>query len=273
MIRDTTGKIYRRGIDSKIEFASICGLAQRKDLDIKKPSEALQNGGHLKVLSNTGAGAIKWTRNLKLYLTVKAALKRNGNFVKDTSKRERHGEDLTKLYSPRDFSTILNAELLKLVSTGTVRLDKYFSKWYIRTYQEAKRSTKTVDLAAIISTGKKGYLVREKIIALGTSLKLKEILTFTKAQLLNELVKLRPYVRRGFPSVDKNSKHEPIAKALAAVRKKVFDRRPEMKAEFEAKAMEEYESLTSVELRKKELAHRLYSTKIELAVTMLGYEP
>jgi hypothetical protein len=35
-------------------------------------------------------------------------------------------------------------------------------------------------------------------------LKLKEILTFTKAQLLNELEKLRPYVRRGFPSVNRN---------------------------------------------------------------------
>jgi hypothetical protein len=60
---------------------------------------------------------------------VKAALKQNGNFVQDPSKREHHGEDLTKLYSPRDFSTISNAELLKLIiSTAMVRLDKYFSE-------------------------------------------------------------------------------------------------------------------------------------------------
>jgi hypothetical protein len=58
--------------------------------------------------------------------------------------------------------------------------------------------------------------------------------------------------------VDKNLKHELIAKALAACQKKVFDRRPELKVEFETKAMEEYESSTSVELRKKELEHRLY---------------
>jgi hypothetical protein len=80
------------------------------------------------------------------------------------------------------------------------------------------------------------------------------------------------YVRRGFPSLDRNSKHEPIAKALAALQKKVFDRRLELKVEFEAKAMEEYESSTSVELRKKELKHRLYSTVIESAVTRLRYE-
>jgi hypothetical protein len=69
---------------------------------------------------------------------VKAALKQNGNFVCHPTKCECHGEDLTKLYSPRDFSTILNVKLLKLISTGTVRLDKYFSEWYIKTYQEAK---------------------------------------------------------------------------------------------------------------------------------------
>jgi hypothetical protein len=99
---------------------------------------------------------------------------------------------------------------------------------------------------------------------------LKETLSFTKAQLLNELEKLRPYVRQGFPSIDKNSKQEPITKALTAVQKKVFDRRPELKAEFEAQAMEEI--LTSIELRKKELEHRLHSTKIKSAVTRLRYE-
>jgi hypothetical protein len=117
-------------------------------------------------------------------------------------------------------------------------------------------------LSDIEVTAKKAEQAREKLVALTTSTTAKGLAPFTKAQLLESLAELKTYAppeaelpRDVLPS----DPHPTIVAMLAEYRQSIFNIKPELKDELEQRALDSFESNTTVASRKVDLTCQFHS--------------
>ena len=139
-----------------------------------------------------------------------------------------------KLYSMKDIrkETCLPVDNLKLVSIGYNRRDSCATFYYINSHSSTSRSEKDVSLAPILapilaSVSRLKKLQKNQE-TLYTSIKLSDLKTFYKEQLLGQLAKLEQHIRRprDFPPVSMANTRDEIAAAPQRCRQKVFQRKP-----------------------------------------------
>jgi hypothetical protein len=226
-----------------------------KEQDFKKPIKVLRESGG----SRLPSASKRKTRYVKIYVKVTLALEDHGVFHRTDEQRKNYEPDTSKLHSPRDPTKIMNADLLRLISIGSKRVDDYFKAFYIDTENESTTRGKKVDLSAIVSTAKKGTLTRANLIKLSTGTT-KDELKFTKAQLLGQIEVLREKVRQTLPVInEKNASFATVRDTLIKIRKRVFARDPTLAKQLENEAIEKYESITTEEMRETELANIFYT--------------
>jgi hypothetical protein len=122
-IRDTTGKIYQRGSDGKIEHAGLFSVELRNDKDIKRPIEIIRNYGSVPV-AQAMCSRLR-TRNTRVFCKIKFALHQRGIFYPRTDDSPIPDDD-KRLYSPKDLSSELHCSLLRMNSIGRRNADLEF---------------------------------------------------------------------------------------------------------------------------------------------------
>jgi predicted Zn-dependent protease len=117
-------------------------------------------------------------------------------------------------------------------------------------------------LSDIEVTAKKAEQAREMLVALVTSTKAKGLAPFTKAQLLESLAELKTHAppeaelsRDVLPS----DPHPTIVAMLAEYRQSIFNIKPELKDKLEKRALDSFESNTTVASCKADLSCQFHS--------------
>ena len=133
LIRLKTGKIVKRGHAAMIEHVGINVINDATEKDIKTPIQFLRNNGYL---HNEKKRNKRFALDSRIYTKVTLALEDRGIFKCQSTNQEKFERSTTRLYSPRFEGIVLNADLLRPISIGYKRRDKYIKRYCIDTEME-----------------------------------------------------------------------------------------------------------------------------------------
>ena len=247
LVRDETGKVKRRGLESKIEHAALCRPGKQATQGIK--SKKQYKGRDLKHCNGEGL--------TKVLLVLESI----GAWSEDSSTKTRE-PDTDAVYSMQKFGEMLPRELLHTDSIGTELVSQYVKKFTCTREPVTERTGTGLFKRDYSADGANDLL--KKSVSLATSLNKRTLMSEgTTDQLKAEILRLQPHVSEGFPNnVDRIGTKPKIAETLLSLRKKAFETNIVLLAQFETDAKERaLGGKSTADNRREELQRKWFATE------------
>jgi hypothetical protein len=141
LVRNAIGKNKRKGDEIKVEHAVITKISKVKKGSTKKHTERLSKDAYMKIQFKKMD-----IFDAKVFAMVTRTLNKSNIFDRPVNE-----PDTGNLYSPRDGKE-MNARILCIRSIGGKKMDKYATRFYIETQNQATCSENDMGIPAIVLT-------------------------------------------------------------------------------------------------------------------------
>ena len=266
LVRDSTGKIYRRGSKARIEFAGLCCMDKHNNEGIKTAKTVYGKHDYIE-------GAKKDLKRYDGYAFIKLVvkLKAMGSFVKVGERaREPNNDALHSMHKP---GKILQLGILEVDSTGTQLIKDYLTKFVVIPNPLAKREDSNLKKQHF-SAADSEKLCQEKVVLAGST-KSAALQKGTAKELLAQLEQIRHLVPEGtaVPRLPASASKSLVVLTLVALKTKAFEANSELrKTLMDVARSKAYGGALTKEVMCAEMDRPFYSHKLEAMPELTDYE-